>query len=498
MMRMTRHKFFQYTLISILGLAHINSNLMAFDIERLEKVEQRLSGDKRDYIMTKELMRQKAYFAAIPYAAEFILGQSKWPNDFEKVLESLVLKTGPHSFAGLPAKILSSKKSASLSFVLGHSLFNKKDYKGAYKVLSKIPKGNRFKAEALFIQASSFNLLKNHQPAVKKYEECRELTSELASKAKHEKLERYYQILNEQCQIHIARLKYRKKNYKQALKEYDKIDKNSYLWPYLLLEKAWAYYYLEDPNRTLGLLVTYRSPLLSSYFMPESEVLTALAYHKLCLWDDSLKVIDQYYNVYKDRSDDLKNILIPHKNSDTYFLKMMLSPIEKIEEANPFIRNLLTQVRKRVKYSVDLVNFKKSQEELKKWMALKGHTELTKKISKQVHYQVGWRTKQLNHYIKKQMFNFINEIHRFSYEMFNIRLEALSSKRDEIYRSTVADEENKRTRGSEKNVNRLSTEHFYTFTGEFWADELGDYSFGLKSQCEEKEARTFSYHGGSR
>lgn len=496
MMRMTYQKFIGIALSATFGFLLSSGNAQAFDIKRLEKIEKNLSAERRDYVMAKELMRQDAYFAAIPYAAEVIIAQSKWPEDFEKILESLVLKTGPHSFAGISPNVLNAKESPSLSFVLGHSLFNKKNYKTSYQVLSKIPEGHRFKSEALFMQASALNLLQEHETAVKKYEACRDLTSELANQAKHEKLERYYQIINEQCQIHIARLNYRKKNYKQALKEYDKIEKNSYLWPYLLLEKAWAYYYLEDPNRTLGLLVTYRSPLLSSYFLPESEVLTALAYHKLCLWDDSLKVIDHYYEVYKERSDDLKKILIPQKNSDTYFLKMMLSPIDKVEDANPFIRNLLTQVRKRVKYSVDLVNFNKSQDELRKWMALKGHTDLSKKISKQVHYQVGWRTKQLNHYIKKQMFTFINEIHRFSYEMFNIRLEALSSKRDDIYKTKLGDNKEQRTRGSAKNIKRLSTEHFYSFTGEFWADELGDYSFGLKSQCESRQSKAFSYLGG--
>lgn len=468
----------------------------ALNLQRLERVQdQQNNGGKRDYVMTKELMRQDAYFAAIPYAAEYILAKTEWKKDFEKMLESLILKTGPHSFAGISPNVLASKSSPSLSFILGHSLFNKKDYKKSYQVLSKIPQGHRFKAEALFIQASALNLLEKYAPAVKKYQSCLQLTSDLTTQAKHEKLERYYQIINEQCQIHIARLKYRKKNYKQALKEYDKIDKNSYLWPYLLLEKAWAYYYLEDPNRALGLLVTYRSPLLSSYFLPESEVLAALAYHKLCLWDDSLKVIDQYYNVYKERSDKLKSLLISHKESHTYFLKMMLSPIEEVEDANPFIRNLLTQVRKRVKYSVDLVNFNKSREELRKWKALEKHTNLSKKITKQVHYQVGWRTKQLNHYIKKQMFSFINEIHRFSYEMFNIRLEALSSKRDEVYKSELAGDTEQRSRGSEKNIRRLSTEHFYSFTGEFWADELGDYSFGLKSQCQKSTSRKMSYTG---
>ena len=66
--------------------------------------------------------------------------------------------------------------------------------------------------------------------------------------------------------------------------------------------------------------------------------------------------------------------------------------------------------------------------------------------------------------------------------MFNLKLELLSKKREEIY-NTKADQLVDRNRGSENNVNRKITQYFFDFNGSFWADELGDYSFGLKSQC---------------
>lgn len=468
-------------------------NAHAIEVERIQKVQTIQDQSQRDYEMTKELMKQELYFAAIPYAAEYVIKEKNWGPHFEKMLETLILKTGPNSLTGIDAKTLSSHKSPSLAFILGLKLFKDESFKNTVRILNQVPSGHRFAPESLIIQASALNLLGKNQQSLKKYSQCSELAKNLEDKSAHEKLKRYYAIIKEQCQIHVARNYYKEKNYKLALKEYDKISKNSYLWPYILLEKAWAHYYLEDPNRSLGLLVTYRSPLLSSYFLPESEVLSALSYHKLCLWDDTAEVIDQYYDVYKSRSDDLKSILLKHKNSDTYFLRMMLSPIEKVEKMNPFIRNLLTQVRKRVKFSVDLVNYNNAQEEFKLWRDLPSHNNLTKKMTKQVHYQMAWRTKQLNHYIKAQMFSFINDIHRFSYEMFNIRLEVLSNKRDQIYTQKAgAQEEEKRERGQLKNVNRKPTEQFYEFTGEFWADELGDYSFGLPSQCEEQN-RSFSY-----
>ncbi len=80
------------------------------------------------------------------------------------------------------------------------------------------------------------------------------------------------------------------------------------------------------------------------------------------------------------------------------------------------------------------------------------------------------------------MFGFINDIHRFSYELFNVKLDILSKKRNLMYKNEEF--ANTRSRGDISNVKRSPSQHFWTFNGEFWADELGDYSFGLKNNCK--------------
>jgi hypothetical protein len=95
---------------------------------------------------------------------------------------------------------------------------------------------------------------------------------------------------------------------------------------------------------------------------------------------------------------------------------------------------------------------------------------------------------QINHYVKVSMYRFINEIHALSAEMFNIKLEMLSSKRTLIYKNkTLA----KQKRGSMDNIQRKEYQEFWTFNNAFWADELGDYTFGLESKCRKakKEKR---------
>jgi hypothetical protein len=276
------------------------------------------------------------------------------------------------------------------------------------------------------------------------------------------------------------------KKYQEALDTYQQIDKRSYKWPYILMDKAWAAYYMEDYNRSIGLSITYKSPLLESYFFPEAEVLMALSYYNLCLWDDSMKVINHFNEVYKPKADALKEILGKNKESNTYFLDLYYAEPEKRENLNPFIRNLITQTRKQVKFNLDLNSLKSAKDELAQLKKLKIQNDFTISLEQDISVTINFISAHINYYIKKEIFSFLNEIHKHSYSMFNLKLELLSKKRDDLYSSETSDIE-KRNRGNASNINQKSSQYFFDFNGSFWADELGDYSFGLSSKCKKED-----------
>jgi hypothetical protein len=83
--------------------------------------------------------------------------------------------------------------------------------------------------------------------------------------------------------------------------------------------------------------------------------------------------------------------------------------------------------------------------------------------------------------IKESLIEYLNKINKASLELFNISIEILADQRDVEYSGTTI---SNRARGSYKNVPVSPKEYFYSFDGAFWADELGDYSFGLASNCK--------------
>jgi hypothetical protein len=65
-----------------------------------------------------------------------------------------------------------------------------------------------------------------------------------------------------------------------------------------------------------------------------------------------------------------------------------------------------------------------------------------------------------------------------------IRLEMLGRAKDRLIRKSMSSkaEDDERTRGVVRPT-RKDNQMFWTFNGEFWNDELGDYVFGLESEC---------------
>lgn len=452
----------------------------AFDISQKDKTP------KKNKKISHELIDGQFYFSAIPYINQYLEENKDMDAELEADIETLVVKTGTMAVLNLDEKKLESFSIPSISLILGKRLFDKEQYDKAYTILSRIPETHKFAIEANLIKGTIKNLQRKQVEAVNLYEQCAKKAELMESSFSKEVNKRYYTYLKETCIIRTARVKSEDHKYEEALETYDQIDKRSYKWPYILMDKAWAHYYLKDYNRALGLTVTYKAPLLESYFFPEAEVLMALSYYNLCLWDDALKVVDHFYDFYSPIADALKDILGQNKKSDTYFLDLYYADPKTRENLNPFIRNLITQTRKQVKFNLDLASLKAAKEELALLKRLKNKNEFTAQLEGNLESTIAFISAKINFYIKKEIFVFINEIHKHSYSMFNLKLELLSKKRDELYNSSP-NEASLRNRGSEQNVNRKKTQMFFDFNGAFWADELGDYSFGLNSQCKDAE-----------
>ncbi len=87
----------------------------------------------------------------------------------------------------------------------------------------------------------------------------------------------------------------------------------------------------------------------------------------------------------------------------------------------------------------------------------------------------------LGAYVRAGLVSKYAELYSAFEGMSYIKLEILALRKEKLYQS--ADEVGDRKRGDIKYIERNDKQYFWTFNGEFWADELGDYVFALRSEC---------------
>ena len=114
------------------------------------------------------------------------------------------------------------------------------------------------------------------------------------------------------CQAGVARTLYQLEKFDAADRAYDQIQKVSLVWPDILFEQGWNAFARQEYNRTLGKLVSYKSPALSFMFNPEIDVLRAQSFLALCLYDDANNVINEFNTRYSGIGVQVKQFVEGH------------------------------------------------------------------------------------------------------------------------------------------------------------------------------------------
>ena len=120
---------------------------------------------------------------------------------------------------------------------------------------------------ALQLRASAEAISGRSEAAVRDFRQCQEhaedaVPSGLKDAAFVKQLGREIEDLRARCVAGEARTLYQMDRFDDADQVYDHIAKASIVWPDILFEQAWNSFARQEYNRTLGKLVSYKSPSL--------------------------------------------------------------------------------------------------------------------------------------------------------------------------------------------------------------------------------------------
>ncbi|RLA66192.1 MAG: hypothetical protein DRQ88_07620 [Epsilonproteobacteria bacterium] len=444
--------------------------------------EQSRSSLKYYPLLARELVREGLYFAAVPYMKEFLLQSRRiYGKEINKILETIISEVGTRQFEVLPTRILEKSNTPSIRYILAKKYFRAKKYTSALNLLKeKIPRSNSIAPFALMLKGSVESIEKKYSEAIVSFKTCIDYADSWIGEFDRDWRKRQLAMTRDYCIIGISRTEYAMGNFDEAKSHYLDLSKESYIWPEILFEEAWTSYHLQNYNRTLGKLVTYKAPILSHLFNPEVEVLNALTYVSLCLYEDAQEVVDRFYKDYSNDVTVVEKFLADHgKNHKFYYLVAKERQKGKIS-GNPLLNNLLNAIIRDPAYAELYQTFLKGSEELKKIKSI-SDSSFKNAMGKNLFSTLTLQRDLIGAYVRQNLNQYTYQINKTFEHMSYIKLEILGRKKREL---TAPMMEMSRDRGSVKYLTRTAKQYFWTFNGEFWADELGDYVFALKSECK--------------
>lgn len=252
-------------------------------------------------------------YSAIPFMKEYLVqNKAALDEDLDEAFDKLISSTGIRPFETLPDSILSQSRSSVVRYIVAKKHFRKGRWSEAMDELQKVNANHPVYPFAVHLKAAIHSIQGKISESESDYKDCVSFSKSRYNGESNPVKLRQLLINRDSCIAGIARAAFTRGDYKKADFLYLDVDKSSYIWPEILFEEAWSSYYLQNFNRTLGKLVSYKAPVFDFVFNPEIEVLKALAYLRLCLYEDVNGIVENFYTQWMEPSKNMRGFILSH------------------------------------------------------------------------------------------------------------------------------------------------------------------------------------------
>ena len=394
-------------------------------------------------------------------------------------------------------------------FVTAKERLLKADYQGAIQSATAVQSFHPLYPVALQIKATAEVMLNEQDAGLDDFAECARKAQQRTERdpdspetiledAQPSKLREKWSALKRdaardlkaRCTAGQARILYELGKYEEADRVYDQIPKASFVWTDTLFEHAWDAFAKEEYNRTLGKLVSYKSPALQFVFNTEVDVLMTQSYMSLCLYDDARKVIEEFTNQYGGVAQEVKRFVDANQSDmRPYYGKGRESLKDSLHTRSSFHRFMNRFVRspyfQSLALSEDLALSEKSAIERMDSSRPETRTGTAAGFPGFLNQALDWRIRTIQMmggiFVKNSMVDYHQILISDFEKMQFMKIDILGHQKDKLMAPESA-QASERSRGNRIPVRR-NDQYLWSFNGEFWNDEIGDYVFALESEC---------------
>ncbi len=367
-------------------------------------------------------------------------------------------------------------------YYLGIESFNREKYEEASSYFSRVPSSSSYYLKAMFHLGVVTNLRGSHSRAISYFERVRNSVPDTENGA----------WMREQADLNIARVHYEVKRYKEAILAYGQIPRNSDNWLQALFEASWTFFMMQKHNNTLGVIHTIHSPFFENRFFPESYILQAITFLRLCRFKQVKATLARFKGRYASTYRDLSKILQRYGDDSRGFFKLVYDYRAGNLDSYKSVHSILDALSRTDVYKDAGTTIRFADSELARLSRYQGR------------WQSGGLQDELEAFLRNKKVAAIKDSGRRLYskgagyhgylkelsdQTIGINTEMVLGKVDELRERLSPGTSPSKAQfiGGLQSLNLSQDLEFWPFEGEYWEDELGGYVYNLESMCTQKK-----------
>ncbi len=455
---------------------YVESSLIFFDIISNGVTTEII--EKCQYYLAKSLLKlgllQPAmyYFSVVfktgpihPYylkAIENLVNIAEKKED-DIIIPSLFTKYYSQDFGRLKPDVL-----YRANYIVGYLLYNQGKLQEASAFLNTVSPKSKVYPKALYILGIIDYRHQNYKAALEKFKKIISLPQTTDK-------------IRNLTKMALGRTYYGLRNYEQAIKYYKSIPRFLPYWQASFFELGWAHYKNKQYGYALGDLHSVTAPSFEDKFIPETWVLMATIYFRLCLYPAVNNALDSYDREYVPYMKALEQILSRSTDVEYYYRLMWENrPPEQggIPEVIKKHMLLNPRLRKILHFLKDLEKEEKKIKSLQMWQGSTLESELLGQVNEQKRQYV----KIAGQWIMMRLRNIYQTLQDFKNQIDLIRYETTKAAEEMLERGKDPDVL-ARMQKTKKPDNIPYYVEYWHFNGEYWLDELGYYVYTVEGIC---------------
>src|SRR5690606_26403190 len=361
---------------------------------------------------------------------------------------------------------------------------SKRRFEKAESFFRKVPSTSPYHVRAQFHLGVVANLQGSHSSAISYFQKVRD------SAPRDEK----GAWIREQANLNIARVHYETKRYRSAIQYYAQIPRESDNWLQALFEASWAFFLMQKHNNTLGTIHTLHSPFFINRFFPESYILQAITFLRLCRFKQVKSSMARFKARYQGTFSELKKMLSQYERDPKGFYKLVydyrVGSLNRLEISWAILDSLsrtdyFKEAYRTLRFSDAEIG------RLTRYGSRWGQVGLLDELKRFLQDKKALAIRDAGRRLYNEASGYFAYLTELSNQTRLINTEMVLGRVDRFRSKLNVGTADKKANfiGGLSELNVAQDLEYWPFEGEYWEDELGGYVYNIGSLCGKDAAK---------